>query len=266
MSSERPEPADGFGPDTYGRSFADVYDLWYPPDDSTEVAVRYISSLAGPGGIVLELGVGTGRLAMPLAAAGHRVIGLDSSPEMLELLRRKSADDGRAPAVESHLVDLADSGARWPEGPVDVVVAAFNLICNMIDPSAQEALFRRSAELLSPGGHMVVETFLSEPVEEHGRHIELREVTVDAVVLIASDTDPTSSVITGQHIELRDGEPVRLRPWQLRVTSPDELDRWAAAAGLETAAVRCDWNELADDVDDSTHQSATRIAVYRKAS
>ena len=73
----------------------------------------------------------------------------------------------------------------------------------------------------------MVETFLPAAVEHRERHLEVRAVHADAVVLIASDTDPVAGMVTGQHIELRDGEPVRLRPWRLRLTTPGELDRWA---------------------------------------
>ena len=63
-------------------------------------------------------------------------------------------------------------------------------------------------------------------------------MTATGVVLIASDTDPARGIVTGQHIELRDGEPVRLRPWRLRIATPDELDSWAAAAGLTAESHR----------------------------
>lgn len=266
MAPNPSDPDDGFGPDTYGSGFADVYDRWYPPDESTCNAVRLISDLAGPAGRVLELGVGTGRLAVPLAAAGHTVVGLDSSSEMLDQLAAKighcSAASSNGPTgrggIDSHLVDLADSGSEWPPGPVDVVVAAYNLICNLVDPAAQASIFGRCAAVLRPGGHLIVETFVAEPVDRRERHLEVREVTVDSVVLIASDTDPELSLVTGQHIELRDGEPVRLRPWRLRFTSPEELDRWALAAGFTLESVWSDWAGTS-----SSDGSATRIACYR---
>ena len=77
---------DGYGADTYGESFADVYDDWYADVSDVDATVATIARLAGDGP-VLELGVGTGRLAIPLAAAGVRVIGIDASPSMLRLLK-----------------------------------------------------------------------------------------------------------------------------------------------------------------------------------
>lgn len=264
MADRGEQHGEGFHGATYGDGFADVYDRWYPADPSTAAAVRRLSSLAGPGARVLELGVGTGRLALPLAAAGHTVVGVDASAAMLERLAENAAGLP-ADAVRAVQVDLASDDA-WPEGPYGLVVAAFNLVCNLVEPTHQAALFRRAAAVLVPGGHLVVETFLAAPLQHRERHLELRRVDADGVVLIASDTDPDAGVVTGSHIELRDGEPVRLRPWRLRITAPDELDRWASQAGLERVAVWSDWagTVLADvEADGGAGDAAARVACYR---
>ena len=75
-------------PARYGEAFADVYDDWYAGSFDTEGAVATLADLAGPGP-VLELGVGTGRLALPLAARGLTVVGVDASSSMLEKLAAK---------------------------------------------------------------------------------------------------------------------------------------------------------------------------------
>ena len=82
---------EGYGNDQYGRSFADVYDDWYREVSDVDATVARVAALAARrgGGRVLELGVGTGRLALPLAARGLAVTGVDASPEMLERLRAK---------------------------------------------------------------------------------------------------------------------------------------------------------------------------------
>src|SRR5438132_461197 len=77
---------------SYGRSFADVYDAWYSDVSDVEATVERIASLAGAGR-VLELGVGTGRLALPLAHAGVAITGIDASIEMLDALRTKDGTD-----------------------------------------------------------------------------------------------------------------------------------------------------------------------------
>jgi SAM-dependent methyltransferase len=244
--SHHGEPDPAFGPDTYGRSFADVYDEWYPADAATAAAVDRIHQLAGDGAQILELGVGTGRLALPLAALGHRVVGLDSSTEMLDRLSTNSAEQtdrsaGSGGSVEGVRGDVAD-GTAWPDGPFQVVVAAFNLVCNLTDEAAQSAMFAQAHASLSPGGVLVVEAFVPNPVDHAERRLEVREVSAEQVVLIASRTDPDLGVVIGQHIQLRDGEPVRLRPWRLRPTSPAELDRLAGEAGLERVDRRDGWD------------------------
>ncbi len=240
---------------TYGRSFADVYDLWYPPDEATDVAVECLSDLAGATGRILELGVGTGRLALPLARRGHLVTGIDASPEMLERLAANAEPTAPVAAV---LGDLT-APSTWPQGPFDLVVAAFNLVCNLVHDGEQAAMFGAAHAVLVPGGALVVETYLPAVIDGRQRHLDVREVTEDAVILIASDADPARGLITGQHIELRDGQPARLRPWRLRITTPDELDGWAEAAGLTVESHRDAW-------DGDPTGDPVRITVYRRPS
>lgn len=246
-----------FDASTYGRSFADVYDDWYPSDDATDDAVERLDALVGAGpGDVLELGVGTGRLALPLAARGHRVQGIDSSEEMLDLLGAKQRDN--EPQVEVHLGDLA-SAERWPDGPFDLVVAAFNMVFNLTGDGDARALFDAASTSLRDGGRFVVECFVPARFDDADRRLELRSVELDRVVLIATTADPVTSIVTGQHIELRDGQPVRLRPWRIRVAVPAELDALADAAGLELESRHADWSGTPFDADSAAH-----VSVYRR--
>jgi len=114
---------EGLGPEAYGEAFADVYDEWYADVSDVEGTVAFVAErarLAG-GRPVLELGVGTGRLALPLAAAlaadGIAVRGLDASTAMVERLRAKPG----AEAVDVVVADMADVAAavahRWPVAP-----------------------------------------------------------------------------------------------------------------------------------------------------
>jgi SAM-dependent methyltransferase len=254
VGSDGPTGADaGFDAGTYGHSFADVYDDWYPPDEDAAAAVGAVATLAGPAGSVLELGVGTGRLALPLAPRVGAVTGLDSSTAMIERLRAK--DPGGSVAVV--LGDVA-APTGWPEERFDVIVAANNLLLNLPDGAAQRRCVELAAAHLRPGGHLIVECVLPAPLEGRVRRLEVREVTAGRVVLIATDADPGTGLVTGQHVELLDGERVRLRPWRVRPVGVDEVDRWAAGAGLELVSRRADWSGAAYDADGTRHVSTYR--------
>lgn len=242
----------GFDPTTYGRSFAEVYDEWYPADTQTDAAVRRIAGLCPAGGSVLELGVGTGRLALPLAASGLAVTGFDASAEMLAALAAKP-DGDRVRVV------LGDVGAPgdWPQGPFDVVLAACNLVFNLADEGEQRRCIEAAANVLTPTGRLVVEAFVPAPIERRERRLEVKEVTATGVVLIATDADPGSGAVTGQHIELNDGEPVRLRPWRIRVADPAALDRYASDVGLVALERHADWARTPFDADSAAH-----VTVY----
>jgi SAM-dependent methyltransferase len=244
----------GFDAGTYGRSFADVYDQWYPTDDDSVAAAALVSALAGDGGHVLELGVGTGRLALLLAERGCRVTGIDSSDEMLRVLRSKDPD-GRVTAL---IGDLTDARS-WPDAIVDVVLAANNLLCNLADTAAQRRTIELSAARLRPGGHLVVEAFVPAPIDDRSRALEVREVRHDGVTLIASAADADTGAVNGAHIELTDGAPVRVRPWRILPVWPVELDRWATDVGLMRTARHADWSRTPFDAE-----GARQVAVYRR--
>jgi SAM-dependent methyltransferase len=272
ITMEQLPGSPGFDAGTYGQSFADIYDAWYPADHSTQAAVEYLSLLAsevlsesvsaesvlagaGPSPRILELGVGTGRLALPLELAGNQIHGMDSSAAMLEQLQKKPG----AANIKLVLGDVADPAA-WPEGPFELVVAAFNLLFNLSQEAAQAALFRSAAQALGPNGRFVVEAFIPAPLDANERRLAVREVTAASVVLIATDATAATGEVIGQHIELIDGEPVRLRPWKIRVATPTQIDALAAAAGLELQHRHADWIGTEFDPHGTAH-----VSVYRKA-
>ncbi len=241
-------------PGAYGRHFSDVYDDWYR-DAPIESVVRLLSELVGPSARVLELGVGTGRLALPLIAAGHRVSGIDSSPEMIAVLREKAG----GAAVDVTVGDVADAAA-FPGGRFDAVVAAFNLLFNLVDRAAQRRCLVNAAAALDDDGVLLVEAFVPAPMHEASRDLVTRSVTADGVILIATETDPAASAVSGAHIELHD-RSVRVRPWRICVAMPSELDEMASEAGLRLAHRYASWSpdEFVEGV------SANHVSVYRRA-
>jgi SAM-dependent methyltransferase len=126
---------DGYGPASYGDAMADVYDEWYAELPQLDAAVECLFTLA-EGGTVLELGVGTGRLALPLAARGVRVVGVDASAAMIERLRAK-------PGSEAVVATVGDMAAPTPSGPFTLVFAAVNTFFGLDTEQAQPNASRR---------------------------------------------------------------------------------------------------------------------------
>lgn len=219
---------DGFHDSSYGDAFADVYDQWYAGISDVDATVTDLVDLAD-GGSVLELGVGTGRLALPLVVAlghGADVVGVDSSVAMLARLHDLDAD-GRVRTVTGDMVDDV------PDGPFALVVIAYNTMFSLTTAARQAACFATVAARLRPGGRFVVEAFVPEDPPRDGDDVAVRTITVDRVVLSVSRHDAGRQLAEGQFVEFTESGGVRLRPWAIRYSSPAQLDAMAVAAGFE---------------------------------
>src|SRR3954464_5090700 len=124
---------------------ADV--LWQPA--GIDPVVDLLAELAG-GGRALELGIGTGRIALPLAVRGVPVHGIELSRAMVAKLREKPGGD----AIEVTIGDMTETQV---DGTFSVAYLVFNTIGNLTTQAAQVACFRNAAAHLEPGGHFVVE-------------------------------------------------------------------------------------------------------------
>jgi SAM-dependent methyltransferase len=237
---------DGYRSDTYGESFADVYDDWYATITDPDETAELVASTVGPAGRVLELAVGTGRLALPMAARGLRVAGVDTSPAMLERLRRRDVGG----AVDVTLGDMVDD---LPPGPFDLALVAYNSLFNLESAARQQACFAAVAGVLAPGGRFVVEAFV--PDDREGPVVAVRSMTASDVVLSISEHDPATQRASGQFVHFVDGDRVRLRPWSIRYAAPDELDAMAAAAGFDLVARWEDFGRREYGPDSSQHVS-----------
>lgn len=254
---------EDYHPGTYGEAFADVYDDWYSDVTDTAACVAAVAGLAG-GGPVLEMGAGTGRLALPLAAAGVDVSALDASRAMLAALAAKPG----AERVRSVLGDMVHPPLR-PGAGFAVVLCAFNSLFNLPDVSDQRLCLQAAASLLAPAGRLIIETSLPgaghEPAGviagETGDYqvdgVDVRAIEADRVVLSAWQHDPVTQNIRGQMVDISAGG-IRLRPWQLHYRTTAQLDAAARDAGLELLERWADWGGGTFDPILSTEQ----IAVY----
>jgi SAM-dependent methyltransferase len=245
---------DGFDASTYGERFADVYDEWYGAVSDVDATVDAIAGLAG-GGPVLELGVGTGRLAVPLAARGLEVHGIDASPAMLERLAAKAAAAGVT--VPTSLGDFADMGAEVPGG-FAVVLVAFNTLFNLADAGAQRRCLAAVAGRLRPDGFLVVEAFVPEPdAATSCGAVTPTVIEADRVVLQVTQSDPEAQTVTGSVVSITESG-IRLRPWRIRWATPAQLDDMAAATGLERVERWGDWDRRPFHDDSPRH-----VTLYR---
>ena len=241
----------GYDEASYGDGMADVYDDWYAAPPDTEACISALSALA-PNGRVLELGAGTGRLAIPLAERGLEVHALDGSAEML---RRLASKPGGA-NVTCHVGDMASG---LPPGPFDLVFVAVNTFFGILEATAQARAMAGIAERLGADGRFVIEAFVPEQ-DADGDRVDIRDLSADRVVLSISRTDAANQQAMGQFVELRDGMPVRLRPWAIRWALPDQLDSMAAAAGLVLESRWSSWSGAPFTAESSNH-----VSVYRRA-
>ncbi len=244
---------EGYQPSTYGDSFADVYDEWYADPTAVAACTERVAALvtAAGGGPVLELGVGSGRLALALADLGLEVHGIDASAAMLDRLRAKPGAD----RIHVTLGDMADLALADPP-PFVVVLVAFNTFFNLATAADQQRCLQRVAGGLSPEGLLLVEGFVppdDDRLPDGG--VAPRRITTDEVVLTVSQHDPVAQTVTGQHVHITEAG-IRLRPWHLRYAPPEELDAMADAAGLALAWRHGGWDESAFGPESSVHVSA----------
>ncbi len=190
---------EGYEPPTYGDRIADVYDEWYAELDPAS-AVELLAELAGDGR-VLELAIGSGRIALPLAARGVEVHGIDASERMVERLRAK-------PGGEAIPVTMGDFADVPVEGTFRVVFVAFNTLFALPDQEAQVRCFERVSEHLDENGVFVLEAFVPDLARyDRGQRVSTTRTKLDHIVLDVSQLDAASqTVFSPAHPHLRRGD------------------------------------------------------------
>ena len=240
-----------YGATMYGDRWADIYDLLFEDRFARDTvdAVAFLLDLAGDGP-ALELGIGTGRVAIPLSDQGVRVHGIDASRAMVAKLRRKPG--GRRITV------TVDDFERVPvRGSFRVVYVVFNTIFALLTQEAQVRCFAAAARRLQPGGAFVVQAFVPDLARfDMDQRVQALEVGVDDVRLDVSVHDPVLQRVSVQHVQI-EGERVRLDPVELRYAFPSELDLMARLAGLELRNRWSSWRR-----DPFTADSTGHVSVY----
>ncbi|WP_422736836.1 class I SAM-dependent methyltransferase [Micromonospora sp. WMMD729] len=235
-------------PGLFGRLWAADYDGPGNPDPAP--AVDFLAGLAD-GGPVLELAIGTGRVALPLAERGLSVHGIEGSEEMVAQMRAKPGGD-QIPTVVGDMADVAVSG------PFRLAYLVFNTLFNLVDAERQADLFRNVARVLSPGGAFVIETFVPDPRSfDADERVQVREVTEDSATIRLHRYDRPAQRFIRQTITF-DGNGVHLKPFAMRYAWPHQIDEMAQQAGLALTERYADW-----DRQPFTAESPAHISVYR---
>ncbi|EWM67621.1 methyltransferase [Micromonospora sp. M42] len=236
-------------PGLFGRLWADTYDGPGNPDPAP--AVDFLAPLA-EGGPVLELAVGTGRVALPLAARGLTVEGVEASPEMVAHLRAK-------PGGADLPVTIGDMADVPVAGPYRLVFLVFNTLFNLVSEERQAACFRNVARVLAPGGAFVIETFVPDPADfDRDEQVQVREVTEDSATIRVHRYDRAAQTFVRQTVTF-DASGVHLKPFAMRYAWPDQVDELAERAGLRLTERYADWDRSPFDADSRSH-----ISVYRR--
>ncbi|HEV2761169.1 MAG TPA: class I SAM-dependent methyltransferase [Acidimicrobiales bacterium] len=240
-----------FDPTAYGASgIADEYDDLYAGHWETDTAVDRIAELA-EGGKVLELGIGTGRLALPLLERGIEVHGVDGSAEMVAKLRQKPGGD-RIPVVVGDFAH-ADAGRNFT-----LVVLAVNTIFALPDQAAQVECFRNAARHLAPSGRFVIEAWVPDlGAFRHNRVVRPRIMRSDRISIETAELDPVTQTMRTTQAVFSEGS-VRLYPANHRYAWPAELDLMAQLAGMTREDRWADWIRSPFTADSQAH-----VTVYR---
>jgi SAM-dependent methyltransferase len=240
---------EGYEASTYGDRWADVYDFWFTSihQDELEDPSPLLAELAGAGP-ALELAIGTGRVAIPLAHRGVEVHGIDASGSMVDKLREKPGGAD----IPVTIGDFADVGV---EGRYPLVFLVFNTLFALLTQEDQARCFKNVADHLSEDGVFVVEAFVPDLSRFDGdQRTETIDVELDRVFMETLRHDAAEQRVRAQLIELLpDGN--RFYPVSLRYSWPSEIDLMARMAGLRLRERWSDWNRSPFDSSSGRHVS-----------
>ncbi len=240
-------PEDHFGErvaERYDRAVAEMFE-----PSVVDPVVDFLVELAGDGA-ALELGIGTGRIALPLARSGVRVHGIDLSEAMVARLRAK-------PGGEEIEVTIGDFATATVEGTFSLAYLVFNTINNLTTQDEQVACFQNAAAHLEPGGCFVIEVGVPQlrrlppgetmlPFDVSDDHLGIDEYDVANQRLVSHHYTKLDGAFEKSSLPMRYG-------W------PSELDLMARLAGMTLRERWNDWNR-----EPFTSESAKHVSVWEK--
>ena len=229
----------------YDESSADMFD-----PAVVDPVLDFLVELAG-GGRALELGIGTGRIALPLAQRGVSVHGIDMSNAMVARLRAKAG-------AEDIGVTIGDFATTTVDGTFSLAYLVFNTILNLTTQAEQVACFRNVAAHLEPGGCFVIEVGLPE-LQRLPPGETMRVFHADETSWGIDEYDVANQGLISHHFELVDGGLERTSV-PFRYAWPAELDLMAELAGMSLRERWSGWKR-----EPFTSDSRKHVSVWEKA-
>ena len=227
----------------------DVAEMYRDVQRGDEIAaVAFLAQLAGRGPM-LELAIGTGRIALPLAARGIRVDGVDISPAMIAQLRAKPGGD----EISVTVGNFADVPVP---GTYRLIFVVWNTLFNLLTQEDQGRCFENVADHLTDDGSFVVEVFVPAFLYRlrNDQYVDAEAIRVDEVRLDVLRHDMATQMIEESRVSLSSAG-VRLNPVVQRYAWPSELDLMARIAGLRLKYRWGGWNREPFNSTSSTHVS-----------
>jgi SAM-dependent methyltransferase len=231
---------------SFGEDVAEMYQDVQRGDEIE--AVAFLEQLAGRGP-ALELAIGAGRIALPLAAQGIRVDGVDISPAMIAQLRAKPGGD----QISVTVGDIADVPAP---GAYSLIFVVWNTLFNLLTQEAQVRCFENVADHLTDDGSFVVEAYVPAFLYRlrNDQYVDAEAIRVDEVRLDVLRHDMATQMIEESHVSLSSAG-VRLNPVVQRYAWPSELDLMARIAGLRLKSRWGGWNREPFNSTSNAHVS-----------
>ncbi|QSB05486.1 class I SAM-dependent DNA methyltransferase [Natronoglycomyces albus] len=229
-------------------TYDDAHDERFGPE-YLEAETSFLADLAGDGP-VLELGIGTGRVAVPLRKRGVKVHGIELSSDMADQLRVK-------PGAEDIGVTIGDFATAKAPGTYSLAYLVYNTINNLTTQDEQVACFRNVAEHLEPGGYFVIDVGVPSLLQLAPDQT-IHPFTVTDDHLGFDEYDFVEQGMTSHHF-FRDGENWQRRSIPFRYVWPSELDLMAQLAGMSLHQRWSGWNR-----EPFTAQSRMHVSVWKK--
>ena len=236
----------------YSTAFAEHYDTWFGTLGETADTVELLATLAGPGP-VLELGIGTGRVALPLHARGVNVCGIDASEAMVAQLRAK-------PAGKQIAVTIGDFSQVPVTGNFSLIYLAAGTFFELPSQEDQLRCFSNVARRLAPGGVFVFDANLPEVlVATQSANGQVLATKGDELIVRYRQLDPAAQRYVSHYVVVNDGCTRHMRV-SFRYAGPGELDLMAHLAGLRLRERLGSWSGT-----QFTRSSLYHVSVYELA-